>query len=120
MRVSRLPRVYVLFVVLEAVQLALFVTVMHSHVPTAGVSFMAVLVVGLAYGSGLVWGLLLVMNAFTLLSVAGVAFSSGGGTPLWGNVAVLLLTSLALVATLLSSAMRQHVGHRHRPASSSA
>jgi hypothetical protein len=117
---SRLPRIYLLFVLLEGVQLALFVTVMGTHVPRGGIALMLVLLAGLAYGSALAWGLLLVMNAIPLLAIAGVSFSSGQGT-LWGNVAVLVLTSLALVATLLSPAMRRHIGHRHhRPSSSSA
>jgi hypothetical protein len=110
-----------LFVFLEGVQLALFAIVVRTHVPPAGVAFMVVLLVGLAYGSGLAWGLLLFVNAITLLGAASIAFSSGSGATMWGNVAVLLLTSLALVATLLSSAMRRHIGrHPHRSASSSA
>jgi hypothetical protein len=116
---SRLPRVYFLFVVLEAVQLALFVTVMGTHVPRGGVILMLVLLAGLAYGSALAWGLLLVMNAIPLLAIAGISFSSEHGT-LWGNVAVLVLTSLALVATLLAPAMRRHIGPHHRRASSSS
>jgi hypothetical protein len=109
-----------MFVLLVAVQLTLSVTVMNTHVPKGAVVFYLVLLVGLAYGSGLVWGLLLVINAVPLLGAAGVVFSSGGSGGfgsgvLWGNVAVLFFTSLALLATLLSPAMRRHVGsRRHR------
>lgn len=80
---------------------------------------MLVLLAGLAYGSALAWGLLLVTNAIALLAVVGVAFSSGDGT-LWGNVLVLVLTSLTLVATLVSPAMRRHIGHRRHRLSRSA
>ncbi|HWF25575.1 MAG TPA: hypothetical protein VG275_09015 [Solirubrobacteraceae bacterium] len=114
----RFPRPHIVYAFLLATQLVLFVTVIRTHVPSAGVAFQLVLLAGLAYGSGFVWGLLILMNAIPLLSGVAATFSSGGsgGTGsgvLWGNVAVLFLTSVALEATLLSPAMRRHLG-RHR------
>ncbi len=79
---------------------------------------MLALLAGLAYGSALAWMLLLVANAIPLLAVAGISFSSGHGM-LWGHVAVLGLTSLTLVATLLSPSIRRHIRTR-RPRPSRA
>jgi hypothetical protein len=83
------------------------------HVAGGGVAFMLLLLAGLAYGSGLAWMLLVVMNAFPLLAIAGVSASSAGHT-LWANVAVMVLTGLALEAALLSRSMRHHIGSRRR------
>ncbi len=104
---------YVCFVLIEALQMALLATVANTHVVGRGVVFMLLLLGGLAYGSGLAWGLLVIMNAFPLLAIAGVSASSGGHT-LWANVAVMVLTGVALEAALLSRPMRRHIGSRRR------
>jgi hypothetical protein len=113
MLASRVPRVYVCFVLIEALQLALLATVANAHVAGGGVVFMLLLLAGLAYGSGLAWVLLVIMNALPLLAIAGVSASSGGHT-LWVNVAVMVLTGVALEAALLSRSMRRHIGSHRR------
>jgi hypothetical protein len=100
-----------------ALQLVLSATVAGVHVPPVAVAFELLLLAGLASGSGLAWGVFVVINAFPLLAGGAIVLSSGGSGSfgqgvLWGNVAVLFLTGLALEATLLSRSMRRHVGHR--------
>jgi hypothetical protein len=73
---------------------------------------MAVLLVALVYGSRIAWVMLLALNALPLLAVPGAPFGSG---VLWSPVVVIVLTGVALQATLLSPAMRQHVGRRRNP-----
>ena len=110
----RVPRVYVCFVLIEAIQLALLATVASMHVAGGGVAFMLLLLVGLAYGSGLAWMFLVIVNAFPLLAVAGALISLVGGHALWANIAVMVLTGVALEAALLSRSMRRHIGSRRR------
>lgn len=113
---TRLPRIYLPFVVLTVCQPLLFIVAGVTHGPDRGLWLMILLLFGLAWGSRVAWGLLVVLNLFPLLAV-GLAAGSSGHT-LWGNVALLLLTGLALEAMLLAPAMRHHVGvGRPRPAS---
>jgi hypothetical protein len=106
----RLRDVLFLYVVLSVLQPALFVLVGALHHPNGrGLAFIAVLLVALAFGSRIAWVILLALNALPLLGVLGAAFGSG---VLWSHVVVIVLTGVALEATLLSPAMRQHVGSR--------
>lgn len=108
----RLPDVLVLYVALSVLQPALFVLVGALHHPNErGLAFMAFLLVALAYRSRIAWVMLLALNALPLLAVLGASFGSG---VLWSHVAVIVLTGVALEATLLSPAMRQHVGGRRK------
>jgi hypothetical protein len=74
-----------------------------------GVFFMGLLLYGLKRHSLLAWSLFVLLEAVPLLALAAASFSTGGET-LWGNVAVMLLTGLPIVAVLLSRSMRRHVG----------
>jgi hypothetical protein len=105
--------VYLLFVLIEAVQLALFSIVTDGRVSTRGVGFMSLLLLWLAFGSPVARGFLIVANAIPLLAlpaaVLGSSTGSGSGHVLWVNVAIMFLTGVLLEATLLSSAMRRHL-----------
>jgi hypothetical protein len=70
----------------------------------AGLAFVALLLLGLARGSHVAWLILLVWNAFAVLSVIG----AGGGTLLLG-AAFLLLNGVLSLALLLSPSMRGHL-----------
>jgi hypothetical protein len=74
-----------------------------------GLAFVALLLLGLARGSGTAWVLLFLWNAFVVLSVAGAS----GGTILLSGV-FLLLNAAVSVALLLSPSMRSHVGTGRR------
>ncbi len=105
----RLPGVLLLFVGLTALQPALFVLVgALDHPNTGGIAFVVVLVLALGYGSRIAWVLLIVLNAIPLLAI-GAAFGPG---VLWSHVVVMVLTGVALEATLCSWAMREHIGRR--------
>ena len=105
----RTPGVFLLFVGLTVLQPALFVLVgALGHPNTGGIAFMVVLVLALAYGSRLAWVLLIVLNAIPLLAI-GAAFGPG---VLWSHVVVMVVTGVALEATLCSRAMREHIGRR--------
>lgn len=113
-RLRHLPAVYWLYACLTVVQLVVFVLGgLMGHLTARGVPFMALLLIGLAAGSRVVWGLLVVLNVFPLVAIGGVSFDSSGGV-LWVNVALMGMTSLALVVTLLLPAMRRHVGIARR------
>ena len=105
MRSDRLPSVYLLFVVLSGLQLALFkLSGAVAHVSGRGSLFMVVLLVALGFRSRLAWGLLVAVDAIPIVSLPLALV--GSGNTLWGHVAVSLLTGVALEATLLSRAMR--------------
>lgn len=111
MRRALPPPVYFLFVLLTGAQLGLFVlSGALGHVSTHGAELMLALILALAFRSRIVWGLLVLIDGIPLFGV--VASLGMGGQTLWGHVAVMLLTGVALEATLLSSPMRQFVGHR--------
>jgi hypothetical protein len=117
MRGARRPWAYLLFVLLTGAQLGLFVLAgVLSHVSTHGSEFMLVLIVALAFRSRIAWTLLVLLNAIPLLAVLmaplGSSSSTGSGHVLWGHLALMLITGIALEATLLSPAMRRFVGRR--------
>jgi hypothetical protein len=107
MHQRRLPKVFFLYVGLTILQPALFVLVgALQHLNTRGIWFMVVLLLALARSSRIAWVLLLVINAIPLLAVGAAV----GTEVLWSHLVVMVLTGIALEATLLSAAMRQHVG----------
>jgi hypothetical protein len=94
--------VYVLLTVLQPVVLVLDG---YLDFRASGVVIVLPLLLGLASGSRLAWGLLLLLNAFPLLATATLAAT----TAPWAWSAGMwleLLTSAALVATLTSPPMR--------------
>ena len=106
MRTRRLPMVFLLYGALTILQPAVLVWVgAIEHVQPRGLWFMALLLVGLARGSRIAWGLLVVIDAVPLLALGAL----GGGQVLWGHVTAMILTGLALELTLFSPAMRRHV-----------
>jgi hypothetical protein len=102
-----------LYVALALLQPGLFVLVGALHHPNErGMAFLAVLLLALAYGSRIAWGLLVVLDAIPLLAVGAAA----GPGVVWSHVVVVVLTGVALETTLLSPAMRRHVSsRRNRP-----
>jgi hypothetical protein len=75
-----------------------------------GLAFVALLLLGLARGSHVAWLILLVWNAFVVLSVIGTA----GSTLLLGAT-FLLLNGVLSLALLLSPSMRRHLGAQRPP-----
>ena len=121
MRRTGLFWVYLLFVLLTGVQLGLFVLAgVLSHFSTRGSEFLLVLLVALAFRSRIAWSLLVLLNGIPLLALLMVPMggsSNGSGHVLWGHLSLMLVTGVALEATLLSPAMRRFVGRpdaRHR------
>ncbi len=116
MRGACRPWAYLLFVLLTGAQLGLFVLAgVLSHVSIHGSEFMLVLIVALAFRSRIAWTLLVLLNAIPLLAVMMAPLgssSSSSGRVLWGHLALMLITGIALEATLLSPAMRRFVGRR--------
>jgi hypothetical protein len=102
--------VFPAFLAATAAQCALLVGVTGARPSRGGIVFMLVLVGALGYGSRLAWGLLVILNGVPLLALLAVV--SSGGHTLWLNVAVMVLTSLATEALLLSPAMRRHLAAR--------
>jgi hypothetical protein len=108
-RGRRLPDVFFVYVTLTVLQPTLFVLVgALDHLNKRGIAFMVVLLLALAVRSRIAWVLLIVLNAIPLLAIGAILAPS----VLWSHVAVMVLTGVALEATLLSPAMRQHVGSR--------
>ena len=107
---------YLVYVALTALQPALFVLDGNLDFKSRGVLIVVPLLLGLAYGSRLAWGLLLVLNVMPLLATAAFALTTAPWA--WsGGVTLGLLTGAALIAALVSPAMRAHLGRRpHRTA----
>jgi hypothetical protein len=99
------------------VQLLCFRYLAQMTFKGGGVFFTGLLLFGLTRRSVLAWSLLVLMETFPLLALAGLVFSNGGQT-MWGNVAVMFITGLPVVAVLLSRPMRRHVGLTGRSAPS--
>ena len=110
MPVRRLPRTYFPFALLTMFGPLLGMVVagdsIHPSVP--GLAFVALLLLGLARGSGTAWLLLFLWNVFVVVSVVGVS----GGTLLLSGVLLLLNTVLSVVL-LLSPSLRAHLGLSH-------
>jgi hypothetical protein len=117
-RRGAVPRVVALYGALTTLQLACFAVLIDTSFSGGGVFFMALLVFGLARRWRIAWSLLVLIDAFPLLALAG-AILSNGGEMLWGNIAVMLLTGLPLEAILLSRPMRRHMGFADGPAPAS-
>jgi hypothetical protein len=105
-------RVYLLLVTLTALQPALFVLDgALSGLSTGGATFVACLLVWLAYRSRVAWALLVVTNAVPLLAATGLAVT----TPPWSwsiTICLALLSGALLEAVLLSPAMRRELDRR--------
>lgn len=109
---------YWLYVGVTVLQVAVLMLARVIAQPSGrGLPLMVALLVALAAGSVIAWGLLLALNAFLLVALLG-ALPASSGEMLWTHLALMSLTSLALVAVLISRQMRQHVGigWRHRRA----
>ena len=66
---------------------------------------------GLAYGRPLAWGVLIFLNSAAMVAIVLAMIAHGGQIEVL-NVAVALLTTFALIVTLLSAPMRRHVESR--------
>lgn len=115
----RAPRVVVVFVLLEILQPAAMVAVGGLSFSSRGLPVMMGLTLWLAYGSMAAWVLLVAITAVPTLGVLAMIFGSGGETS-WGNAIVAAVTGGLLTATLLSPAMRRHIGIGGRRISPSA
>ena len=107
----RLPRVFFVYVVLAALQPALLVLTGNLAFDSKGLVILVPLLLGLAFGSRLAWGLLILIDVVPLLASAVAAVTIW---PWSSGVLVGLLTSTLIMATLLCSSMRAHVEHEHR------
>jgi len=103
--------VYFLYVALTVLQPVVLVLDGDLDFNPRGVLIIAPLLLALAYGSRLAWGLLLLLGALPLLASAAVAATAAPWA--WSSGTWLtLLTGVALLATLTSSAMRRHLRQR--------
>lgn len=101
-----------------ALQPALFVLVgATDHLSKPGIVVEGLLLVGLLWRSRVAWTLLVILNGIPLLALPLTVFGStgGGGHVMWGHVAIAFVTGVALELTLLSRAMRRHVGYGAAP-----
>lgn len=114
MQPIRPPRAYFMFLALALLQFGVMVLVSHTRVVFAGAAIYALLLWRLARGGPIAWMLLLTWNL--LASLAVLAIIGNGSGVLWGNVAVMVIPSLAMVSLLLSVQMRRHAGLARRPA----
>ena len=104
---------YFVYLALAALQPALLVLTGNLAFDSRGLVILVPLVVGLALGSRLAWGLLILIDVVPL---AAMAVSAVTVWPWSSGVLVGLLTGVLVMATLLSSNMRAYVGRRRRPA----
>jgi hypothetical protein len=105
----RLPRVYLLYVLLTVLQPVVFLAFgAIKHVSATGSVLALLLLIALGFGSRIAWGLLIVVNAIPVVA----ALAAIGGHTLWRNFALTLITGVVLEAVLLSVDMRRHVGGR--------
>lgn len=113
----RLPSVYFVYVLLTVLQPVAFVLDGDLDFKPRGVLIVLPLLLALAYGSRLAWGLLLILNGLPLLATT--AFAATTAPWAWSAGAWLaLLTGVMLVATLTSSPMRSHLRHHRRGSAS--
>ena len=111
MPVRRIPPVFLLYVVITATQTVWLLALGGVRLSPVGVPVTILLLAGLAFGRPVAWGILLFWNAAILVLTVLLASSSGGHLLLL-NVAVLVISGVALEATLLSPPMRRHVRQR--------
>ena len=111
MPIRRFPPVLGLYVTITAAQTVWLLALGHVRLSPLGVPVTLLLLVGLAYGRPLAWGILLFWNTVMLGVVIALAASSGGHL-LIANIAVMVLSGVALELTLLSEPMRRHVRAR--------
>ncbi len=109
MPARRLPRTYIAFAFLTLFGMLPPTLIDHNsiHPSAPGLAFIALLLVAIARGHALAWSLLLIWNAFLILTFVGAS----GGTWLPGTPLVLLNGLLGL-ALLLAPSMRTLVGLR--------
>ena len=108
----RLPRVYLPFVLITVGGPLIVMLIQGDRFQPrpAALVILAVMLVGLARGSMLAWGLFALWNLFMTLAIG---VSAGGGMLVSGWL--LLGFSAAGLALLFSPSMRAHVGLRRRP-----
>jgi hypothetical protein len=107
MRARQLPRTYFAFAFLTVFGMLPAMLVDHNsiHPSTAGLAFIALLLVAVARGHAFAWTLLLIWNSFLVLSVIAIS----GGTWLPGTPLV-LLNGLVGLGLQLTPSMRAYVG----------
>jgi hypothetical protein len=103
------PHAFWIVVALTALQPGLLVLVGAQHgLNDRGAAFVVVLLVALARRSRVAWGLLLVIDAIPLLAI-GAAWGPG---VIWSHLFVMVASSAALEAALLSPALRRYLARR--------
>jgi hypothetical protein len=107
----RFPPVFGVYLALTIAQPVLLVVVGAPSFSATAIPLQVALLVGLAYGRPVAWVLLVVLNTAFLAFIT-VSLLADRGHPLVLKVLVLLFTTGALVATLLSPPMRRHVQAR--------
>jgi hypothetical protein len=114
MPVRRSSPAVLAYVALAIVQLVMVLIIGGGGISVPGV-ILAVALFGYLYvGKPLAWWLLVTMNSIGLVATLIVVGSHlfGGGHLLWANVLVLLVTTAAMEAALLSPPMRRHIASR--------
>lgn len=101
----------VLYGVLSVLQPLLLLAIGALSIGLAGIPFELLLLVGLAYGRPLAWGILIFLDTVALIAIVGAILAGGGHLEVL-HAAVALLTTAALEAALLSAPMRRHVQSR--------
>jgi hypothetical protein len=114
--VQRISRAVLAYIGLAVLQLVVVLIISGSGVGVSvpGVVLAIILFGSLYQGKPLAWWILLAFNTVGLIGlvVGLIAHLSSGDHVLWGNVIVLLCTTAAMEAALLSPAMRRHVASR--------
>jgi hypothetical protein len=103
-----------IYVGLAVAQLVAVLIISGGGISIAGIVLAAGLFGYLYLGKPLAWWILAAMNSLGLLALAITLLSDlfSGGHVLWLNVSVLLVTTVAMEAALLSPGMRRHVASR--------
>ncbi len=114
MPVRRLSPAVLVYVALAVGQLVAVLIISGGGLSIAGVVLAACLFGSLYLGRPLAWWVLLAMNSVGLaaLLVELVSHLVSGAHVLWLNVVVLVASTVAMEAALLSPGMRRHVASR--------
>lgn len=105
-------RSFWLFAATGFAELGALLAIGETSMSLKAVAVLCGLLVWLGRGSRVAWWLFVIANGFVLLMTLAIALvsskgGSGGGGTLWGNVIVLSVGSVALLAVLLSRTMRR-------------
>jgi hypothetical protein len=109
--VRRFPPIFLLYVGITVAQAVIFVIADGDSISGLTLPFEVFLVVGLAYGQPWAWGILLALNTIGLGYIVVLLLGTDSHI-LVGNAILLLGSTGALEATLLSPPMRRHVAAR--------